>query len=156
MASFASLVNSQRLENGASSLGWLTPALYLNGSSFVWDIVEGGKNNCSGATAYNKTTGRFQYNCCPQGFPTTPGWDAATGLGSVNYTQFLNVFAAAVVTPQVASTDDDSYTEGEIVVIVVGCVIGVGLFVALCYYIFFKMTKGPMAAQGVVGENEQL
>jgi tripeptidyl-peptidase-1 len=208
MGAFASLVNSFRLSNGVSTLGWLTPLLYLNASSFAQDITSGGVNNCSAANGYNAATEKYTYNCCPQGFPTTPGWDATTGLGSVNYAGFFSAVAGtsmpspvpsrmptlyptAIPTyshapsysptthmpsistaptkmptakPTSATGDDDAsinkhgsnndddgnYSEGTIAGIVIGSIIGVGLLAALCYYVFFVMTKGPLAAQGML------
>jgi hypothetical protein len=46
--------------------------------------------------------------------------------------------------------DDGNYSEGTIAGIVIGSIIGVGLLAALCYYVFFVMTKGPLAAQGML------
>jgi hypothetical protein len=88
--------------------------LYMNGSAFIWDITEGGKNNCSGANGYDSTTKKYTYNCCPEGFPTTKGWDAATGLGSVDYEQFFNTYSESTplpsATPTFAPTAVPSYS----------------------------------------------
>lgn len=82
-----SLVNSQRQKAGKSSLGWINPALYKmynrTRGSFINDITTG-HNRC---TAYGMI-------CCQQGFQATTGWDPATGLGSVNFTAFSQVFYA--------------------------------------------------------------
>ncbi len=41
-----SLVNSQRVAAGKSTLGWVNPLLYKYYDSFTNDITEGDKNNC--------------------------------------------------------------------------------------------------------------
>ena len=82
-----SLVNSQRQKAGKSSLGWINPALYKmynrTRGSFINDITTG-HNRC---TAYGMI-------CCQQGFAAATGWDPASGLGSVNFTAFSQVFFA--------------------------------------------------------------
>ena len=66
-------VNAARLAAGKGSVGWINPVLYKLSTLFVNDITKG--NNLDGPL-------------CPQGFYATPGWDPATGLGSLNYGKF--------------------------------------------------------------------
>eukprot|EP01038_Epipyxis_sp_PR26KG_P005158 gene5158-7181_t len=80
-AGMVSLVNSARLLAGKSTLGWINPTLYQYSSSFVNDITVG-ENNCVAKETV----------CCEQGFPAATGWDPSTGLGSVNFTSFKNLF----------------------------------------------------------------
>ena len=61
------LLNQRRLERGASALGFLNPALYANAAAFN-DIVEG--RNDAGTNI---------------GFNATKGFDACTGLGTINF-----------------------------------------------------------------------
>lgn len=76
-----SLVNSNRAKVGKGPLGWINPSLYAYYESFTFDITSGINNCVAGATV-----------CCSQGFYATPGWDPVTGLGSVNFTAFSEVF----------------------------------------------------------------
>ena len=82
-AGFISTINAARIAKGKGSVGFLNPALYAYGSSFVNDITEG-NIFCSGDDG----------TCCPQGFHAAPGWDPTTGLGSVNYGKMADVLVA--------------------------------------------------------------
>ena len=73
IAGFFSNINAARIAAGKGALGFLNPALYANYKRFTNDITSG--NNLCVASG----------TCCPQGFYAAPGWDPATGLGSVNY-----------------------------------------------------------------------
>jgi tripeptidyl-peptidase-1 len=137
MASFVSLVNSYRLTHNQPTMGWINPLLYSN-SSFAWDIQIGGKNNCSAGHAK-------EYNCCKQGFPTTPGWDAATGLGSVDFDVFFEMFAGPIPN----SNSNSGLSAGAIAGIVIGTVLGVGLLAGIVFYFFFMNSKVPMASNAV-------
>ena len=91
-----SLVNAARKAIGKGGVGWLNPALYRNASSYVMDIVSG-NNKCT------------QAGCCSTGFTTAKGWDAATGIGSINFRNFTRVFQSLgnklnISTESVAST----------------------------------------------------
>jgi len=80
-AGLVTLVNSQRIANGKSALGFLNTALYQN--TDIFNLVGGGENNC--------TAGRV---CCDEGFYANGnGWDPLTGLGSVDYVKFAKAFA---------------------------------------------------------------
>jgi tripeptidyl-peptidase-1 len=79
VAAMASLVNAIRVEAGASTLGFLNPALYAAGtSSGVFNDVTEGENQCTANGAV----------CCKEGFYAAKGWDPATGFGSVDYAAF--------------------------------------------------------------------
>lgn len=79
-----SLVNAARLALGKTAVGWLNPTLYSRQALYVKDITSG-KNNC-GAGDYDW--------CCSQGYHATPGWDPATGLGSIDFNLFKNVIVS--------------------------------------------------------------
>lgn len=72
-AGMFSNINAARLAAGKGSIGWVNPVLYKHSTRFVNDITKG--SNLDGPL-------------CPQGFYATPGWDPATGLGSINYGKF--------------------------------------------------------------------
>jgi len=75
------LVNAARLKAGKKPVGWINPALYQYSGSFVNDITSGNnKCNVNGAV------------CCSQGYSAATGWDPATGLGSINFANFLSTF----------------------------------------------------------------
>ena len=83
MAGMVSLVNAERLAAGRSPLGWINPALYRGKQFFTNDITVG-DNKC--------TASLTNLACCAQGFNAAVGWDPATGLGSINFTPFMNYF----------------------------------------------------------------
>merc|ERR1712048_1544326 len=65
-----SALNDARLAAGKSSLGFLNPLLYsLAGSDSFQDITTGSSSGCLFGS----------------GWPATEGWDAVTGLGTLNY-----------------------------------------------------------------------
>jgi subtilase family serine protease len=168
MAAMISLMNSNRLENGRPTMGWLTPLLYSNASAFVWDITEGGVNNCTAVNGYDNTTYSYLYNCCDEGFPTTPGWDATTGLGSLNVSQFFETFYLPSFAPTMAPTPtlapsyapraDDSkdvaVVNGAVAGIVVGTVVVIGTLIALIYYVathaLFPSARSSVTAMTIV------
>lgn len=78
-ASMVSLVNARRLSLGKPSLGWINPSLYKYQSLFAKDIIQG-DNRCTRST------------CCSQGFSAGRGWDPMTGIGSLNFSRFSDVF----------------------------------------------------------------
>jgi tripeptidyl-peptidase I len=96
LAAFVSLVNSKRITEGKSSIGWINPTLYAVGYNNTVGIgnifgasfndVRSGNNSCcaNGNPALAV--------CCSSGFQATNGWDPTTGWGSVNYTQFELIF----------------------------------------------------------------
>ena len=79
LGGFFSNINAARIAAGKGSLGWVNPVLYANSTSFVKDITSG-NIKCN---AYKV--------CCSQGFYAAPGWDPASGLGSLNFGKFQSV-----------------------------------------------------------------
>jgi tripeptidyl-peptidase I len=85
VAGMFSNINAARLSVGKGSIGWVTPALYMNHTSYMHDITTG-SNKCGG---HNSAGG---FSCCPQGFSAAPGWDPTTGLGSFHYQKMKKHF----------------------------------------------------------------
>lgn len=75
-AGVISLINDLRLQHGMSTLGFLNPMFYENAQVFN-DIVSG--SSMSGDFGGSK------------GWPAKEGWDAATGLGTINYKKLAQV-----------------------------------------------------------------
>lgn len=67
-AGVIALINDLRLQSGKSTLGFLNPMLYENAAAFN-DITAGSSKGCS----------------LGGGWPAKKGWDAVTGLGTLNY-----------------------------------------------------------------------
>merc|ERR1711865_743710 len=88
VAGFATLVNSRLAEQGKPTIGFINPTLYANGGAFN-DIVTG-NNKCSAGGPSGAT-------CCSEGFNAVEAWDPATGLGSVRFADFLQIFGASSV-----------------------------------------------------------
>jgi tripeptidyl-peptidase-1 len=84
-AAMVALVNSERIRAGKASLGWLNPTLYTYYESFVNDVTVG-NNSCMEVDDLS-----VPVVCCQEGFFAAPGWDPTTGLGTVNFTKFLQV-----------------------------------------------------------------
>ncbi|KAH8060261.1 C2 domain-containing protein [Aureococcus anophagefferens] len=76
VAALAGLVNNNRLKAGKKSMGWLNPSSTRRARPRS-DVTTG------------KTSGGFT-----GGFPAAPGWDAATGFGTVDFKK-LNAAALA-------------------------------------------------------------
>ena len=83
IAGMITLINSARLLAGKKPVGFINPTLYATSNLFAKDITSG-KNNCA--------VGSSGPTCCTQGFYAKPGWDPATGLGSVNFESLKRVF----------------------------------------------------------------
>ena len=77
-----SLVNAARAAVGKGGVGWINPSLYKYSKQFSNDITSG-NNKCL-------TSG----GCCPTGFTATHGWDPVTGLGSINFAKFKDLFVS--------------------------------------------------------------
>lgn len=78
-----SLLNKGLMANGKPPVGFVAPLLYqlAASNSAVFNDITTGNNKCT-------------ERCCSQyGYPATPGWDAATGLGTPN---FPNLYKAVV------------------------------------------------------------
>jgi tripeptidyl-peptidase I len=76
IAGLVGQINSQRIEKGKPVVGFLNPLLYA-------------VHNSTGGAAFNDITvgnnACTEQGClCKTGFLATPGWDAATGLGTPN------------------------------------------------------------------------
>ncbi|TQV92820.1 family S53 protease-like protein [Cordyceps javanica] len=69
-ASLLSLVNDHRRTLGKGTLGFVNPALY---------------GNTEVRAALRDAVGGSSKGCGETGFPATEGWDAATGLGSLDF-----------------------------------------------------------------------
>lgn len=82
-AAMAAQVNANRLAAGKSPLGFMNPAIFKLYPHFANDITEG-FNNCAAGTT--------DVVCCEQGFYATKGFDPLTGVGSLDFTKFANVF----------------------------------------------------------------
>jgi hypothetical protein len=81
-----SLINSRRLSSGYTGLGWINPALYkysYDSSLSIFNDIESGTNECTYSSSGDPV-------CCSQFFSAQSGWDAVTGLGSVNFTALLS------------------------------------------------------------------
>lgn len=77
IASMFAIINSNLIGNGLPPLGFVSPALYLASeiSPSAFNDVVVGNNACSA----------YADKCCKNGFSATPGWDAASGLGTPNF-----------------------------------------------------------------------
>jgi tripeptidyl-peptidase-1 len=74
IASMIALVNDIRLRKGLPVLGWLNPLLYSVGLQSVFnDVVLGNSYGCG------------------ESWNATVGWDAVTGLGSVDFARLASV-----------------------------------------------------------------
>jgi len=74
-----------RLANNKPKLGFLNPLLYNKLLSGFYNDITTGNNNCC----------QKQQWCCGRshGFNATWGWDPVTGLGSLDFSKFLNFIA---------------------------------------------------------------
>ena len=78
-AAIFSLANQVLLRDGYELIGYANPMIYWMGENCqeaFFDVTEG--NN----------QGILKENCL-HGFPAAPGWDAATGMGSINFGPFV-------------------------------------------------------------------
>lgn len=67
-AALVTLLNDYRQSNGKSNLGFINPLLYGKGRSATRDVTTGNNRGCGG-----------------NGYPATTGWDATTGLGTIDF-----------------------------------------------------------------------
>jgi len=130
-AGMISLVNSQRVAAGKSTMGWINPFLYKYYSSFTNDITEGDKNGCSSLDYYGDSV------CCLEGFYSSENWDPVTGLGSINFDQFSST--AYVVGSSSSSSSSTSSKKGIagwiIAVVVIAVVLVIALIAGIAYCI---------------------
>ena len=82
MAGMISLINAARFRAGGKPVGWINSILYDYSSIFMNDVTVG-DNRCTALS-----------NCCKQGFYAAPGWDPASGLGSINFKRFKTFMMA--------------------------------------------------------------
>ena len=74
------LANTQRLKDGKGTVGFINPSIYAADSALFNDIVSGNNACCSSGKG-----------CCQSGFKAGPGWDPASGRGSINFKNFLTI-----------------------------------------------------------------
>lgn len=79
-AAMFALINDRLIALGKPVLGFVNPLLYQLGQEHpeVYTDIVVGDNACSAEHGV----------CCPAGFHATPGWDAASGLGSLVFDIF--------------------------------------------------------------------
>jgi subtilase family serine protease len=79
-AGMITLVNNKLLSMGLSPLGFLNPLLYQMAQEApeAFTDITSGSNRCN--RAY----------CCIYGWEGAPGWDPVSGLGTINFPQFLD------------------------------------------------------------------
>lgn len=82
VAAMIALANDKRMRAGKSALGFLNPLLYSQElrHAFV-DVTEGQSGSCP----YNRTV--------ELGWETAVGWDPATGLGTLDFSKFVEAVA---------------------------------------------------------------
>ncbi|KAG6008285.1 hypothetical protein E4U21_004747 [Claviceps maximensis] len=76
VASMIARINDARLKVGKRSVGFINPVLYRHSGAFMRDVCGGYNTGCGVSTA----------------FAAARGWDAVTGLGTVNYTSMLEFY----------------------------------------------------------------
>jgi hypothetical protein len=101
MGGMVSLVNAARLRAGGKPLGFLNPALYAFADIFINDVVSGDNSVTAGGMV------------CKQGFHAGPGWDPASGLGSINFKKFkIQMLKIANITYTGPSSEPTSQPSG--------------------------------------------
>lgn len=88
-AGIVALLNDARLNAGLPTLGFLNPMLY--GLQNI--TMPSGNYN---GTGLNDITIGSNPGCATAGFPTAPGWDAVTGLGTPNFGVLLQQLTSNV------------------------------------------------------------
>ena len=91
LAGIIGAYNLLRVENNMPRLGWLNPLLYqtFNSTPAAFNDITSGDNRC-----LEPTVGR----CCAEGYTACPGFDVASGLGSINFAVFGPLVAPGLVT----------------------------------------------------------
>lgn len=69
-------INVARLHSGKGPVGFTNPVLYGYASEVMTDVVTGGNGGCG----------------VPNAFPASKGWDAVTGLGTLDFEKLLNLY----------------------------------------------------------------
>ena len=86
-AAMLTLINDRLLSIRMPTLGFINPLLYQLGAHHpkVFTDIVVGDNACSA----------FRGICCQYGFHATPGWDATTGFGTINFASLYAIVAGA-------------------------------------------------------------
>lgn len=87
IAAMVTLWNDMRMSQGLPTMGFLNPTLYevARSTPEAFNDITTGSNACGVGRSLETAP------CCDHGFASTPGWDATTGLGTVNYGIFANL-----------------------------------------------------------------
>lgn len=91
-AAVVSNLNSARLEEGKSVLGFLNPFLYGLDTGFK-DIVDGGSEGCTGKS---RSSGLPSAYVPYASWNATKGWDPVTGIGTPKFEELLKAALDAV------------------------------------------------------------
>jgi tripeptidyl-peptidase-1 len=83
-AAFISLINSNRIQQGKSAVGFINPTLYSADQSLFNDITSGNNQCCVSFVATDAL-------CCNSGFVSSTGWDPVTGWGSIKFPNLLQL-----------------------------------------------------------------
>ena len=75
-ASMIALINNERLHAGKRRVGFVNPVLYTHGNRVLRDVVDGANDGCGVGEA----------------FRAAEGWDAVTGLGSLDWERLRGLF----------------------------------------------------------------
>lgn len=123
------LVNTQRLARGLSTVGFINPTLYANAGKFN-DITSGSNNCCQRKPASPVAP------CCASGFSAAPGWDPASGLGSITFDNLVKILVPPLngTATTVRSGSSTFFFATGTGLAVVGAVGGCLLLVALLLY----------------------
>jgi tripeptidyl-peptidase-1 len=85
-AAMVSLVNAARFAAGYGPIGFLNQMLYTDSVTFIRDITSG-DSSCQASDGYSLPV------CCGNdGWKASSGWDPITGLGSVDFQAFIDIF----------------------------------------------------------------
>ncbi|KAK2015250.1 subtilisin-like protein [Colletotrichum eremochloae] len=75
-ASMVTKINDARLKSGKGPVGFMNPVLYSHSDSFSRDVSTGSNGGCG----------------VPLAFPAGEGWDAVTGLGTIDFESLLATY----------------------------------------------------------------
>lgn len=81
IASLFTLANQKLIEQGYEKIGYANPMIYWMGE------------NCPEAftdVVYGNNTASEDDTVCAYGYPATPGWDAVSGWGTINFEPFVD------------------------------------------------------------------
>mmetsp|Transcript_62169 Transcript_62169/g.162903 ORF Transcript_62169/g.162903 Transcript_62169/m.162903 type:complete len:106 (+) Transcript_62169:1122-1439(+) len=79
-----SLINSELIAVGRPTVGFLNQLLYATTSRSIFSDVTEGDNRCA----------RVGAPCCG-GYDAGPGWDAVTGMGSIDWQKLRDAIMAS-------------------------------------------------------------